>query len=1429
MIEYSHLECIENKIMSQLKDFQKATVERIDYLYRMGQNRILVSDEVGLGKTLVARGTIAKFAKLRYEEGDNLVKIVYICSNATIAEQNIEKLRIVKNVGVENAAYSRLSMQHLNIFMQEFDENILNSYIQIIPLTPATSFNINNSQGIVQERALIYAILKRVPRLKRYEPEMDRIFRYTVRLSNWQEHKNYWESQVEICNKKSKGKYISFMVDKIMDYWDDIDDLIDLCKSVRNEEEDLKFRPTIVKFRMIFADISLNRLDPDLVIMDEFQRFKHLLKDDERIEMNKLTSKFFKMDDMRILMLSATPYKMYSTLDEIFEDDEDSHYSEFFELMKFLMDSKEEESQFRNIWNSYSVELKEFSNDNTSFILAKNNAENALYNNICRTERISESQLEDFIDDSSFSNSLTILNEDIVSYKNVQSLLDDIGLNIKVPVDYVKSAPYIMSFMKDYNLKKKIENYFSSNLHEINKMNMDTFWLDYDDIDNYRQISYNNARLKNLMGHVLKSNAEKLLWVPPSMPYYKLKGAFENCEEFTKTLIFSSWEMVPRMISSLVSYEIERRTIGQLENRNEHYFSKNRYPLSRLNFSLKNDRPSQMSLFTLLYPSLYLIDAYNPKDYLNRNQSLNDIEKEIKEKIKQGLDKISCINSKQTDPKWYYLAPFLLDKINDEELVGWWFEDIELLINTNKDFNDNGFKVHFNTLKQEYMYYFNNLGKKPDDLLDVLCDIALASPAVCAYRLYEREFDYDDSLMQYYNQFSMEIARNFINFMNRPESISVVDLCYKSVSDDAYWKNVLKYSKDGNLQAVFDEYVHLLSSGLYGSSKDKLAIINDKLLSSFNLTTTRYDFDTFDSFKSRMRSGKDRSPSLRTHFAVAFTKGRSDDKDINRKKSVRDAFNSPFRPFVLASTSIGQEGLDFHNYCRKIVHWNLPANPIDLEQREGRINRFKCLAIRQNVAKRYGHMNFDSNNIWDELFKKACECEKNDQCSDLIPYWGVNETDDMIKIERIVPMYPFSRDITKYDRLIKILSLYRLTLGQSRQEYLIDNIFRNFDVKNTDFKELFINLSPYYKSKDKNFNDRYVITDEECLEELSREVREVKHEENIIFNDSQSSNFPIALSYCRLTTCDNSNINAYQNAVQIDLTEYWKNLKDKIGQYDVFDELIKLHQRIYAVPFEGCFMDLVRIEMVGHDGFLSVILVHDNIEYSDSLFEYLFENKFEIESELGFEVFWKNKKKSASWNISVFVPMDLNNVDSWGDALNWHIFIAKRFKEVFSQKIKSYYHDNQIRCGDDLRTEYWLALTSKLQNTNLRPYKLPHSGTWLPLILDDIPFYECRLELHTYLKSKQIKTSIVIERDMQELFNYLFDDKDVIEKALGLKLIWSKNKGRRKIEIVKSFEIDNENMLEAIEWHLNTAVMFKKVFHPRIIMFYERLGEELSK
>ena len=121
------------------------------------------------------------------------------------------------------------------------------------------------------------------------------------------------------------------------------------------------------------------------------------------------------------------------------------------------------------------------------------------------------------------------------------------------------------------------------------------------------------------------------------------------------------------------------------------------------------------------------------------------------------------------------------------------------------------------------------------------------------------------------------------------------------------------------------------------------------------------------------------------------------------------------------------------------------------------------MAIRQNVAKRYGTIHFQKD-VWNEMFEEASVQEKASDSSDLIPYWGLQKTADMIRIERIVPMYPFSRDELAYERLIKILSMYRLTLGQARQEELLEYLFKNCD-NPEELKELFINLSPYYRER----------------------------------------------------------------------------------------------------------------------------------------------------------------------------------------------------------------------------------------------------------------------------------------------------------------------------------------------------------------------------
>ena len=103
----------EKVILDELKDFQLATVERCFDLFKSGQRRVLVADEVGLGKTLIARGVIAKLANYHKQTGDDLFKVLYICSNTSIANQNIRKLKIYDGVTVDGVSDTRLSMQHL--------------------------------------------------------------------------------------------------------------------------------------------------------------------------------------------------------------------------------------------------------------------------------------------------------------------------------------------------------------------------------------------------------------------------------------------------------------------------------------------------------------------------------------------------------------------------------------------------------------------------------------------------------------------------------------------------------------------------------------------------------------------------------------------------------------------------------------------------------------------------------------------------------------------------------------------------------------------------------------------------------------------------------------------------------------------------------------------------------------------------------------------------------------------------------------------------------------------------------------------------------------------------------------------------------------------------------------------------------------------
>ena len=75
----------------KVMNFQQKTADRILEIFsdpnRTGQKRVLLSDEVGLGKTIMAREVIDRVRELQRQKNDDYYRIVYVCSNQNIIQR----------------------------------------------------------------------------------------------------------------------------------------------------------------------------------------------------------------------------------------------------------------------------------------------------------------------------------------------------------------------------------------------------------------------------------------------------------------------------------------------------------------------------------------------------------------------------------------------------------------------------------------------------------------------------------------------------------------------------------------------------------------------------------------------------------------------------------------------------------------------------------------------------------------------------------------------------------------------------------------------------------------------------------------------------------------------------------------------------------------------------------------------------------------------------------------------------------------------------------------------------------------------------------------------------------------------------------------------------------------------------------------------
>ena len=164
----------------------------------------------------------------------------------------------------------------------------------------------------------------------------------------------------------------------------------------------------------------------------------------------------------------------------------------------------------------------------------------------------------------------------------------------------------------------------------------------------------------------------------------------------------------------------------------------------------------------------------------------------------------------------------------------------------------------------------------------------------------------------------------------------------------------------------------------------------------------------------------------------------------------------------MATTSVGQEGLDFHLWCHAVFHWNLPSNPVDFEQREGRVHRYKGHVIRKSVASSLGLKALQDaaadTDPWEQLFALARSGRAQGQ-TDLVPFWVFNGKGEH-KIRRYLPALPLSRERAAAVRLRASLGVYRLVFGQPRQEDLLAFLQSTRHADELDASLYAIDLSP---------------------------------------------------------------------------------------------------------------------------------------------------------------------------------------------------------------------------------------------------------------------------------------------------------------------------------------------------------------------------------
>ena len=133
--------------------------------------------------------------------------------------------------------------------------------------------------------------------------------------------------------------------------------------------------------------------------------------------------------------------------------------------------------------------------------------------------------------------------------------------------------------------------------------------------------------------------------------------------------------------------------------------------------------------------------------------------------------------------------------------------------------------------------------------------------------------------------------------------------------------------------------------------------------------------------------------------------------------------------------------------------------------------------------------------------------------------------------------------------------------------------------------------------------------------------------------------------------------------------EYWVKLNEEIDKnYPMFNS-----RNPQGRPWHDLYIGrpLAHIKLIFNTQ-ISAMKVNLTIPDSKEFFDYLFDSKDEIESELGYELNWKRLDNKKVSHIEIMRKSDIEDSSSWDENIEWHLTKVAEFYDVFADKVKNY-------------------------------------------------------------------------------------------------------------------------------------------------------------